>query len=884
VSSSFCQVKYCFQSSVLRFKWSDIDPNIWLSVAALLVASVGFTGSVDVLDVVGGSMSLLVLLASAAARYGTAANDFRKAAAIFFNCVLTLLGFGLVAGDVCEMQAGHSFWAAISSFGASLLLRSLMQTTSKISTRVTGYIVFYVIGLLVGTLVLLSCASQSVHVYLVWAVSIAAHAVGVLSTLQQAKAESATTETSGPAPAGSTVAKLDSVAAILTHASGFVSAAVASHLRNAKQLLHDARISAQADVVLAAAAAYSSHSTTTASATTSYKSSRNLLDSETTRWLATELQAASTRSFIPQGTRLRDGIIATREHRGESHITNSEKTVDKLNAQDESRSKEGTQQPSTASPQKSLSGDKIRSTLSRMSLKQSSFIVSIAPASTVDLFALTRHRRSSSASGSSHFSPASKPPVTKVVDLSELADIVSDVVDADSSSSDGGTRSTFASQGGVIKSSTEQRLLASRSFYKKPSAQMPPKTGLKRTSSQPGSMGILLRQHSSSEATDSDELMHFLKSTYETDVEYHKTRSLLNTSGSTFAGLPVPTNLQFVVAFSGMDKWKFNVFRAGAQCGARPLACVTAVAMEGMGLLSTLKVPRKVFSAFIIEMERTYSHDVEFPNPYHNSFHAADVVQATHQFLLNSKIGGVLTDLDAAAALIAAAGHDYRHPGVNNTFLVRTSNELALRYNDMAVLENFHAAETFELMSKPQFDVLAELPLFTRRSMRTSIIQCILATDLADGRKFTQQFAERAAFIEVDQLASDHILLMQMCLKCADVGHAARPLSVHEKWSLLVNVEFHSQGDLEKQMKIPISPLCDRDHFNLAKSQLGFVAFVVRPCLQPFADWCEAPEWVDTLNANELHWSNMRTIDAIAASMGQNTGSDDVIVSVTPKR
>lgn len=57
------------------------------------------------------------------------------------------------------------------------------------------------------------------------------------------------------------------------------------------------------------------------------------------------------------------------------------------------------------------------------------------------------------------------------------------------------------------------------------------------------------------------------------------------------------------------------------------------------------------------------------------------------------------------ALLMAAILHDYRHPGVNNGFLVRELNPLAVTYNDSSVLENFHAAEGFKLMLDPKFNV-----------------------------------------------------------------------------------------------------------------------------------------------------------------------------------
>ena len=50
------------------------------------------------------------------------------------------------------------------------------------------------------------------------------------------------------------------------------------------------------------------------------------------------------------------------------------------------------------------------------------------------------------------------------------------------------------------------------------------------------------------------------------------------------------------------------------------------------------------------------------------------------------------------AALFASAIHDVDHPGLSNQFLSNTSNELAILYNDHAVLENHHLATAFKFL------------------------------------------------------------------------------------------------------------------------------------------------------------------------------------------
>lgn len=59
-----------------------------------------------------------------------------------------------------------------------------------------------------------------------------------------------------------------------------------------------------------------------------------------------------------------------------------------------------------------------------------------------------------------------------------------------------------------------------------------------------------------------------------------------------------------------------------------------------------------------------------------------------------------LDQLDEVAALIAATVHDVDHPGRTNSFLCNAGSELAILYNDTAVLESHHAALAFQLTGR----------------------------------------------------------------------------------------------------------------------------------------------------------------------------------------
>ena len=67
----------------------------------------------------------------------------------------------------------------------------------------------------------------------------------------------------------------------------------------------------------------------------------------------------------------------------------------------------------------------------------------------------------------------------------------------------------------------------------------------------------------------------------------------------------------------------------------------------------------KVVQNWLTVVEMNY----QVQNSYHNSTHAADVLQAAANFMQSERLKLILEPLDEVAVLIAAATHDIDHPG-----------------------------------------------------------------------------------------------------------------------------------------------------------------------------------------------------------------------------
>eukprot|EP00887_Chlorella_sp_A99_P006128 scaffold22.g6128.t1 len=187
-----------------------------------------------------------------------------------------------------------------------------------------------------------------------------------------------------------------------------------------------------------------------------------------------------------------------------------------------------------------------------------------------------------------------------------------------------------------------------------------------------------------------------------------------------------------------LDWERFDVFRVAALTRGRPLAAVALALLRRLGLGARLGLPEGRLGAFFEAAEALYG-----PNPYHNSAHAADVTQGLAAMLAAEPgLQAQLSDLELLALVFAAAVHDLGHPGVNNEFLVRTGSEAALRYNDRAVNENCHLAAAFGLLAHPANNFLSHLCEDDFCVFRATVINIVLATDMARHHDMVREFAE----------------------------------------------------------------------------------------------------------------------------------------------
>ncbi|XP_065124737.1 3',5'-cyclic-AMP phosphodiesterase 4B isoform X3 [Paramisgurnus dabryanus] len=335
-------------------------------------------------------------------------------------------------------------------------------------------------------------------------------------------------------------------------------------------------------------------------------------------------------------------------------------------------------------------------------------------------------------------------------------------------------------------------------------------------------------------------------------------------SSCTVGRFGVKTDLEDMLSkdLEDINKWGLNIFKVAEHSHHRPLTCIMYAIFQERDLMKTFKIPVDTFVTYMMTLEDHYHADVA----YHNSLHAADVAQSTHILLSTPALDAVFTDLEILAAIFAAAIHDVDHPGVSNQFLINTNSELALMYNDESVLENHHLAVGFKLLQGENCDIFQNLTKKQRQSLRKMVIDMVLATDMS---KHMSLLADLKTMVETKKVTSSGVLLLdnftdriqvlRNMVHCADLSNPTKSLDLYRQWTDRIMEEFFHQGDRERERGMEISPMCDKHTASVAKSQVGFIDYIVHPLWETWADLVDpdAQDILDTLEENRNWYHSM---------------------------
>merc|ERR1719242_1342840 len=282
-----------------------------------------------------------------------------------------------------------------------------------------------------------------------------------------------------------------------------------------------------------------------------------------------------------------------------------------------------------------------------------------------------------------------------------------------------------------------------------------------------------------------------------------------------------------------LGTWEFDIFEIEDFAGdlMLPLLGVSVCKkLRNHSLLNFVDIPEKLLFDYLLALTRNYHPRAEAS--YHNALHAADVMCSSYA-LLHSARFDQFEFIHLVSLILAAAAHDVDHNGYNNTFHINSGSPLALKYNDRSVLENHHCTVGWKLAMK--HNLIKALPREQRNTFRNIFISSILATDMTGHSDQLKTLGEMHAKDKISAPA-DQIKLLGHILHSADISNVSKPFEYANTWVKLVMDEFFKQGDKEKDLNLPVSPLCDRAKTDIDASEVGFIKFVVKPWFESLSN------------------------------------------------
>jgi hypothetical protein len=220
---------------------------------------------------------------------------------------------------------------------------------------------------------------------------------------------------------------------------------------------------------------------------------------------------------------------------------------------------------------------------------------------------------------------------------------------------------------------------------------------------------------------------------------------------------------------------------------------------------------------------------------YHNFYHATHILHTTYLILDTCGLFEKLNKDVLFATLLSALVHDIGHPGNNNIYEINTCSELACRYNDLSVLEQYHCHLAFELIKKHNLFVNYSHDEFI--ISRKTMIACILGTDMANHKSIQETIRTKKETGYNYELIEEQYSLAKVIVHGTDIGNPIQDFPLCEVWARKVSLEFHYQVEKEKERGLkPFTSFNINSSTSFYSHEIKYITYICKPYWELFSD------------------------------------------------
>ncbi len=287
---------------------------------------------------------------------------------------------------------------------------------------------------------------------------------------------------------------------------------------------------------------------------------------------------------------------------------------------------------------------------------------------------------------------------------------------------------------------------------------------------------------------------------------------------------------KFIIIPENIFTIKFNVLKIDDTFILRNIVCF--IFKTFFEIMDYQKVNSICLKGFIKDVCDNYNNV-----SYHNFYHATHILHTTYVLLDQCELFDKLNPDVLFSILISALVHDIGHPGNNNLFEINTCSDLACRYNDLSVLEQYHCHLAFELIKKNNL-----FQNYTHDEFiicRKTIINCILGTDMANHKSILEimKTKEKTGFNIETLSLDDQYILGKIFLHAADIGNPIQEYEQSEAWARKVSLEFYLQTEKEKEKGLkPFTSININSSSSFYNHEMKYITYICKPYWEVLSD------------------------------------------------
>ncbi len=279
-------------------------------------------------------------------------------------------------------------------------------------------------------------------------------------------------------------------------------------------------------------------------------------------------------------------------------------------------------------------------------------------------------------------------------------------------------------------------------------------------------------------------------------------------------------------------EWNYDVFTIAEMLEPNPLTIITLKVFLYFQTVRALSLNFDLLFSYLASAERNFLPDVRF----HNAHHAVDMIQVCCVFLDKFPPSfSLIGDMDLFVLILGCIVLHEGHPGLTGEFISKSRHPRAIRYNDRHVIQMYNLARTCTAIQDPEmnFFIHAEKDIFD--GFRKMLIRLIMKLDFHSF--FTEMTVLQTKIVnsEFPNEEEDKLVIMSNLIRFADISWTTRNTNYFFRWVDKFNDEFFAQGDLEREMGMDISPICDRDFVDTSKVNVAFMIVIVSPFARVFS-------------------------------------------------